>query len=76
MMRSMPVPRSTARPNPRARGVAFDVCTRTPDRLVVEFDAGQVNYPTCPKLKSPGIVEGFAISATHDYFKQSIIVKR
>jgi hypothetical protein len=76
MMRSMTIPRPTERPNQRARGAAFDVCPRTPDCLVVEFDVGQVNYPICPKLKSPRIVEGFVVLATRDYYKKSITVKR
>jgi hypothetical protein len=75
MMRSMPVPRASARPNPRARGAAYEICPRTRDRLAVEFGPDQRNHPYCPKMRSPGVIEGFAISATRDYFKQSITVK-
>ncbi|RLM85569.1 putative copia-like retroelement [Panicum miliaceum] len=71
----MPVSRATARPNPRERGSSYDICPRTPDRLVVEFGDDQVNHPTCPRLKRPTIVEGFAVLASRDYFKQAITVK-
>jgi hypothetical protein len=75
MMRSMPVPRPTARPNPRARGAAHDICPETPKHLVAAFTHEQRNYPNCPKLRTPGTVEGFVVSAPRDYFKQSLTLK-
>jgi hypothetical protein len=62
MMRSMPVPRPIARPNPRARGVAYEIFPRTPDHLVVEFGPSQINYQYFSKRKPPGIVEGFVMA--------------
>ncbi|RLM60186.1 putative copia-type pol polyprotein [Panicum miliaceum] len=75
MMRSMPMPRATAIPDPRARGPAFEICPRTPDRLVVEFGSDQITYPCCPKRRPLGTVEGFAVAAPRDYHNQSITVK-
>jgi hypothetical protein len=71
----MPIPRDPARPNPRARGAAYEICPRTPDHLVVEFGGCQVNNPICPRVKRLTIIEGFAVSAPHDDFKQAITVK-
>ncbi|RLN41428.1 hypothetical protein C2845_PM01G40290 [Panicum miliaceum] len=75
MMRSMPVPRAEARPNPRARGAAYEICPRTRDHLVVEFGPDQTKYPLCPKRRPPGTVAGFAAAASKDYFNESITVK-
>ncbi|RLM66609.1 putative copia-like retroelement [Panicum miliaceum] len=75
MMRSMSVPRATARTDPRARGAAFEICPRTPDRLIVEFGSDQITHPHCPKRRPQGTVEGFAIAAPRDYQNQSITIE-
>jgi hypothetical protein len=43
--------------------------------LVAAFTHEQRNYPNCPKLRLVTTVEGFATSATRDYFKQSLTLK-
>jgi len=42
---------------------------------VAAFTHEQRNHPTCPRLKPPGIVEGFAVSAPRDCFKLSVALK-
>jgi hypothetical protein len=71
----MPVRRPTARPNPRTQGAAHDICPEILDHLVAAFTHEQRNYPNCPKLRPVTTVEGFATSATRDYFKQSLTLK-
>jgi len=52
MMQGMAVPPLT-RANPNRRGIAHDICPRTPPRVQVEFDAEQRQYPRCPRLARP-----------------------
>jgi hypothetical protein len=70
MMASMPNPSSRA--NPSSRGIAWDICPRTPPRLQVMFSEDQHQYPTCPKLSRPQIMEGFAIQMGRNYYKQAV----
>jgi hypothetical protein len=53
MMPSMAVP-PPSRANPSRRGIAWDICPRTPPRLQIEYQEDQRQYPRCrsfPVLK-------------------------
>jgi len=56
--RPMPPP---SRVNPTRRGIAHDICPRTPPRLQVEYSPEQCTYPYIPRLKRPGVVLGFEV---------------
>jgi hypothetical protein len=70
MMASMPNP--PARANPSRRGIAADICSRTPPCLEVTFSADQTRYPVCPKLTRPQILPEFTVSLGRNYFKQAV----
>jgi hypothetical protein len=70
MMASMPNPPSKA--NPSSRGIAWDIDPRTPPRLQVVFPKDQRQYPICPKLARPQIVQGFTIQMGRNYYKQAM----
>jgi hypothetical protein len=70
MMASMLNP--LARANPSRRGIAADICPRTPPRLEVSFSADQTRYPFCPKLTRPQILSEFTVSLGTNYFKQAV----
>jgi hypothetical protein len=46
--------------------------SRSPPRLQVAFPEDQHQYPTCPKLARPQIVQGFAIQMGRNYYKQVV----
>ncbi|RLN24289.1 hypothetical protein C2845_PM07G22800 [Panicum miliaceum] len=73
-MRSMPVP-PPSHANPSRRGVAWEICPRTPPRLQVEVAPDQQQYPRCPKLTRPQLVPGFAIQLWWDYFGQKVALR-
>jgi hypothetical protein len=70
MMASMLNPPSRA--NSSGRGIAADICPRTPPRLEVVFSADQTRYPVCPKLGRPQIPGGYVVQMGRDYFKQAV----
>jgi hypothetical protein len=70
VMASMPNP--PARANPSRRGIAADICPRTPPRLEVTFSADQTRYPICPKLTRPQILSEFTVSLGRNYLKQAV----
>jgi hypothetical protein len=70
MMPSMAVPPSQA--NPTRKGIAWEICPRTPPRLKIEFQEDQRQYPRCPKLTCPQIVPGFAVEMGRNYFKLTV----
>ncbi|RLM61620.1 hypothetical protein C2845_PM14G07840 [Panicum miliaceum] len=70
MMASMPNPPSRA--NPSSRGIAWDICPRTPPCLQVAFPEDQRQYPTSPKVARAQIVQGFAIQMGRNYYKQVV----
>src|SRR5688572_16172893 len=71
MMPSMAVP-PPSRANPTRKGIAWEICPRTPPRLQIEFQEDQRQYPRCPKLTRPQIVPGFAVEIGRNYFKQTL----
>jgi hypothetical protein len=60
MMPSMAVP-PPSWANPTRKGIAWEICPRTPPRLQIEFQEDQRQYPRCPKLTHPQILPGFAV---------------
>jgi hypothetical protein len=70
-MPSMAVP-PPSRANPSRRGIAWEICPRTPPRLQVEYPEHQCQYPRCPKLARPQILPEFTISMGRNYFKQTV----
>jgi hypothetical protein len=71
MMPSMAVP-PPSRANPTSKGIAWEICPRTPPRLQIEFQEDQHQYPKCPKLTRPQILPGFAVEMGRNYFKQTV----
>jgi hypothetical protein len=69
MMPSMAVP-PPSRANPSRRGIAWEICPRTPPRLQIEYQEDQRQYPRCPKLSRPQILPEFAVAMGRNYFKQ------
>ena len=51
-----------ARANPQRRGIAHDICPRTPPRLQVEYAPDQRMYERYPRLARPQHVEGLLLS--------------
>jgi hypothetical protein len=49
-----------------------DICPQTPPRLEVIFSADQTQYPVCPKLARPQILDGYVVQMGRDYFKQAV----
>ena len=68
ILQSGPTP-SPSRASPTRRGIAHDICPRTPPRLQVEFTPEQRNYPNIPRLMRPGVVPGFAVVMARNYYK-------
>ena len=64
-----------SRVNPTRRGIAHDVCPRTPPRLQVEFSHEQRNYPSIPRLHRLGIVHGFEVEMARNYYKQDVALR-
>ena len=58
-----------SRPTPTSKGIAHDICPKTPPRLVVEYPPGQRTYPNIPRLHRPGIVPGFTVEMERNYYK-------
>jgi hypothetical protein len=71
MMPSMAVP-PPSRANPPRRGIAWEICPRTPPRLQIEYQEDQHQYPRCPKLTRPQILPRFAVEMGRNYFKQTV----
>jgi hypothetical protein len=71
MMPSMAVP-PPSRANPSRRGIAWEICPRTPPHLQIEYQEDQRQYPRCPKLTRPQILPGFAVEMGRNYFKQTV----
>jgi hypothetical protein len=71
MMPSMAVP-PPSRANPSRRGIAWEICPRTPPHLQIEYQEDQRQYPRCPKLARPQILPEFTVSMGRNYFKQTI----
>ena len=61
ILQSRPNP-PPARANPQRRGIAYDICPRTPPRLQVEFAPDQRRYNSYPRLARPQHVEGLLLS--------------
>ena len=70
--RPMPPP---SRVNPTRRGIAHDICPRTPPRLQIEYSPEQHNYPHIPRLKRPEIVYGFEVEMGRNYYKQDVALR-
>ena len=66
MMQGMPNP-PPAQISPQRRGIAHDICPRTPPRLQVEYAPDQRRYESYPRLARPQHVEGFAIEMPRNY---------
>ena len=64
-----------SRANPTRRGIALDVCPRTPPRLQVEFSHEQRNYPSIPRLHRLRIVHGFEVEMAINYYKQDVALR-
>ena len=64
-----------SRANPTRRGIAHDICPRTPPRLQIEYSPEQHNYPHIPRLKRPEIVYGFEIEMGRNYYKQDVALR-
>ena len=58
-----------SRPTPTSKGIAHDICPKTPPRLRVEYSSEQRNYPSVPRLHRPGIVPGFTVEMERNYYK-------
>jgi hypothetical protein len=71
MMPSMAVP-PPSRANPIRKGIAWEICTRTPPRLQIEFQEDQRQYPRFPKLTCPQILPWFVVEMGRNYFKQTM----
>jgi hypothetical protein len=71
MMPSMAVP-PPSRANPSRRGIAWEICPRTPPHLQIEYQEDQRQYPRCPKLTRPQILLGFAVEMGRNCFKQTV----
>ena len=56
-----------SRPTPTSKGIAHDICPKTPPRLVVEYSPGQHTYPNILRLHRPGIVPGFTVEMERNY---------
>ena len=66
ILQSSPNPPPT-RANPQRRGIAYDICPRTPHLLQAEFTPEQRRYNSFPRLAHPQLVEGFAIELGRNY---------
>ena len=64
-----------SRPTPTSKGIAHDICPKTPPRLQVEYSSEQRNYPSIPRLHRPGIVPGFTIEMERKYYKQDVALR-
>jgi hypothetical protein len=71
MMPSMAVP-APSRANPTRKGIAWEICPRTPPCLQIEFQDDQRQYPRCSKLSHPQILPEFAVEMGRNYFKQTM----
>ena len=74
ILRSQPTP-PPSRASPTRRGIAHDICPRTPPRLQVEYSHEQHNYPHIPRLKRPGVVPGFEVTLCRNYYKQDVALR-
>ena len=63
------------RVNPQRRGIAHDICPRTPPRLQVEYAPDQRRYESYPRLARPQLVEGYAIEMPRNYSGQEVALR-
>jgi len=61
-----------SRPTPTSKGIARDICPKTPPRLRVEYSSEQRNYPSVPRLHRPGIIPSFTVEMERNYYKQDV----
>ena len=74
ILQSRPNP-PPARANPQRRGIAHDICPRTPPRLQVEYAPDQRRYESYPRLAHPQHVEGFAIEMPRNYSGEEVALR-
>ena len=74
ILQSRPNP-PPARANPQRRGIAHDICPRTPPRLQVEYAPDQRMYERYPRLARPQHVEGYAIEMPRNYSGQEVALR-
>ena len=74
ILQSQPTP-PPSRASPTRRGIAHDICPRTPPRLQVEYSPEQRNYPHIPRLKRPGVVPDFEVTLCRNYYKQDVALR-
>ena len=74
ILQSGPTP-PPSRASPTRRGIAHDICPRTPPRLQVEFTPEQRNYKHIPRLRRPRVVPSFEVTLSRNYYKQDVALR-
>ena len=64
-----------SRPTPTSKGIAHDICPKTPPRLQVEYSSEQRNYTSIPRIHRPGIVPGFTVEMERNYYNQDVALR-